>query len=98
MESNQIILEPIITEKAIKARQLGQYWFWVNRLAKKNQIKQAFLTLFGHRPVELRTVVLKGKQKYVRGTRRLVQRVTRKKAIIVLKSGVKIDLLKIEKK
>ncbi|MFH1561579.1 MAG: 50S ribosomal protein L23 [Patescibacteria group bacterium] len=98
MESNQIILKPIVTEKATVARQLNQYWFWVNRLAKKNQIKQALIDSFGHRPVSLRTITLKGKQKYVRGTRRLVQGVSRKKAIAVFAPGVKLDILKVKKK
>jgi large subunit ribosomal protein L23 len=99
MEAKDIILKPLITEKA--SGQIGgqnRYSFKVNRLANKNQIKRAIGEIFGVKVKSVKTVIIKGK------TRKTVRRGKKiflpawKKALIELKEGEKIALFETETK
>jgi len=98
MDSYQIILGPVLTEKAFKDQENNCYHFWVHPKATKNQIRVAITQLFGVKPVAIRTILLKGKRKRIWRQNRLIQKPTRKKAIIQLEEGKKIDLMVLEKK
>lgn len=91
----QIIRRPIITEKAMKLGEKGQYVFEVDPVANKIEIKKAIEHMFEVNILSVRTVRVKGKNK-VRMTRRGLQRgktVLRKKAYITLQAGQTIDLV-----
>lgn len=63
LEPYQIVLRPIVTEKGYaKAEHENIYFFEVNRLANKIQIKEAVETLFDVKVVEVRTQNHKGKR------------------------------------
>ena len=90
-----VIKRPIITEKAMKLQELGQYVFEVHPKANKLQIKQAIQEMFEVEVKSVRTARIKGKNKmritrsgYMRGSTPL-----KKKAFVTLKEGQEIDLV-----
>ncbi len=63
LEPYQIILRPLVTEKGYAlAERDNIYFFEVNKLANKNQIKEAVEALFEVKVVEVRTQNRKGKK------------------------------------
>ena len=90
-----IIKRPIITEKAMKLGEKGQYVFEVFPDANKIQIKKAIENMFEVNVVSVRTLNVKGKNK-MRMTRRGIMRgktALKKKAYITLKQGQTIELV-----
>lgn len=99
MIQNIIVLKPIITEKAIAGQQtLDKYAFWVDCQATKKQIEASFKTVFGIKPLSINTVILKGQLKTDWKTRKSSLKSDRKKAIITVPKGTKIELLKLNTK
>ena len=94
-----IVLKPIITEKSLAAQQTqDKYAFWTPVTATKNQIRTSFKTVFGISPLSVKTIILKGKTKTNWKTRHLIKKPNRKKAIIAVPKGTKIELLKLKTK
>jgi len=85
-----IILSPIITEKATAASERNQVMFRVARTATKPQIKEAVEKLFDVKVKSVNTLVRKGKIKAFRGSRGEQSDV--KKAIVTLEEGHRIDV------
>ena len=86
----QLIVAPVITEKATVLNETGQVTFKVTLDATKPEIKAAVEGLFGVNVTAVNTVVVKGKAKRFRG--RPGQRSDWKKAIVSLAEGQSIDL------
>lgn len=87
-----VIISPIITEKAMKASEGGKYSFLVDRSASKTSIKLAVASLFNVKVVNVQTSILKGRTKRF-GARRLeIAQPVVKKAIVELKKGEKISM------
>ena len=86
----QILLSPVITEKATMMGEQGQYVFRVLQDATKPEIKAAVEGLFGVQVRAVNTLVVKGKAKRFRG--RPGQRSDWKKAMVRLAEGQTIDL------
>ncbi|HOR01858.1 MAG TPA: 50S ribosomal protein L23 [Candidatus Woesebacteria bacterium] len=94
-----IDLKPIVTEKALSAQQTqDKYAFWVSPSATKTQIEVAFKSVFNITPLSINTVTLKGKTKTNWQTRAYIKKSDRKKAIISVPKGTKIELLKLNTK
>jgi large subunit ribosomal protein L23 len=90
-----VLKKPVITEKATKVGQQGQYVFEVDPNANKLQIKAAIKQMFDVDVQDVRTVRTKGKVKR-RMTRRGLQvgrTNLRKKAYVTLKPGQTIDIV-----
>ena len=85
-----LILSPIITEKATNASERNQVMFKVARTATKPQIKEAVEKLFDVKVKSVNTLVRKGKHKAFRG--RLGEQSDVKKAIVTLEEGHRIDV------
>jgi large subunit ribosomal protein L23 len=85
-----IILSPVITEKATLASERSQVMFKVARNATKPQIKEAVEKLFDVKVKSVNTLVRKGKHKAFRG--RMGQQSDVKKAIVTLEEGHRIDV------
>ena len=85
-----LILSPIITEKATNSSERNQVLFRVARNATKPQIKEAVEKLFDVKVKAVNTLVRKGKNKAFRG--RLGQQSNVKKAIVTLEEGHRIDV------
>jgi large subunit ribosomal protein L23 len=62
----QILIEPILTEKANALREEGKYVFKVSPSATKIQIKEAVRRLFNVHPISCTVMVVGGKPKRVR--------------------------------
>jgi large subunit ribosomal protein L23 len=85
-----IIISPVITEKATMASEANQVVFKVKRDATKPQIKAAVEQLFNVKVTGVNTLLRKGKTKIFRGVRGVQQDV--KKAIVTLADGERIDV------
>jgi large subunit ribosomal protein L23 len=85
-----VILAPVITEKASAASEVNQVVFKVRRDATKPEIKAAIEKLFGVKVLSVNTLTRKGKTKHFKGIKGRQQDV--KKAIVKLAEGDKIDV------
>ena len=85
-----VILSPVITEKATMGSEHNKVTFKVARNATKPQIKEAVERLFDVKVKSVNTMVRKGKKKAFRG--RLGQQSDVKKAIVTLEEGHRIDV------
>ena len=85
-----LIVAPVITEKATIASESNQFVFKVRRDATKPQIKAAIEKLFDVKVTAVNTLLRKGKSKIFRGMRGKQQDV--KKAVVTLADGYRIDV------
>ena len=85
-----VILSPVITEKATLASDKNHVMFKVARTATKPQIKEAVEKLFDVKVKTVNTLVRKGKVKAFKGTVGTQSPV--KRAIVTLEEGHTIDV------
>ena len=85
-----VIVSPVITEKATALSDQNKVVFKVRPDATKPQIKEAVERLFDVKVKSVNTLVTKGKVKMFRGTRG--QRSDVKKAVVTLAEGQTIDV------
>jgi large subunit ribosomal protein L23 len=89
-EHYDVIVKPVITEKATLASEHGAVVFRVAPGATKPEIKEAVEVLFGVKVKAVNTTITKGKQKKFRG--RPGVRSDVKKAYVTLEEGNTIDV------
>jgi large subunit ribosomal protein L23 len=85
-----VILSPVITEKATAASDYNQVVFKVAKTATKPQIKAAVEQLFDVKVEAVNTLIRKGKAKTFRGFKG--RQADLKKAVVTLAAGHKIDV------
>ena len=85
-----VIVAPIVTEKATFASEYNKVVFKVRKDATKTQIKAAVERLFDVKVTGVNTLLRKGKRKVFRGMRG--QQADVKKAVVTLAEGDKIDI------
>ncbi|MEI7606193.1 MAG: 50S ribosomal protein L23 [Rhodospirillaceae bacterium] len=85
-----VILAPVITEKATNITGNHQYTFKVPLDATKPEIKKAVEGLFSVTVTAVNTIVAKGKTKRFRGM--IGRRSDTKKAMVTLVAGQRIDV------
>ena len=85
-----VILAPVITEKATTASERNQVIFRVARGATKPQIKEAVEKLFNVKVKRVNTLIRKGKTRTFRGVHGELSDV--KNAIVTLEEGHRIDV------
>ena len=85
-----VIVSPIITEKATMVSENNQVVFRVAPKATKPEIKAAVEALFGVKVTAINTLVRKGKAKRFKG--RVGRQSDIKKAIVTLAAGQSIDV------
>ncbi len=92
-----ILKRPIITEKSMQlANERNTYTFEVDRLANKQQLKEAIEELYGVTVLRVNTTTRNTSVKKT-GKRRLAKKVAQvKKAMITLKEGDSIELFDIQ--
>ena len=90
MDSRQVIIEPVVSEKSYALMADGKYTFRVDDRAHKTQIRNAVESIFDVGVVEVRTIKVRSKPK----RRGLHSGSTRswKKAIVQLAPGDRIEL------
>lgn len=99
MRQTDLLLRPIITEKSlVLVKDKNTYSFEVNKAANKNQIKAVVEEEFSVKVIDLKTAILSEKTKRQKGSRNKLTRIpAKKKAMIKLKEGDKIDLFELSK-
>lgn len=85
-----VIVSPVITEKATMASSNNQVVFEISMTATKPQVKEAVEGLFGVKVKAVNTLRQKGKMKRFRGFKG--KRKDTKKAIVTLEEGHSIDV------
>ena len=85
-----VLIRPVITEKALRLMEENKYTFFVNTDANKIEIKNAVQKQFDVDVDKVTTVKVRGKQR--RQGRFVGRTPDRKKAIVKLKAGSKIEL------
>lgn len=90
MNYEDILIEPVLTEKANKLREQNKYTFKVLPSADKIQIKEAVHRLFNVKVLSCNVMNVRGKEKRVRG--KLGKTAAWKKAIVKLAPGETIKV------
>ena len=90
IQYEDILIEPVLSEKANLLREEGKYVFKVAMSANKLQIKEAVRKLFNVNPISCTTMVVGGKPKRLRYRKGYTS--TWKKAIVRLPKDEKISL------
>jgi len=88
--AHRVLVKPVITEKATQLQAKGVYSFYVYPKANKIEIKKAIKEVFNVMPEKVRTIKVPGKS--VRYGRQMGRTKKRKKALVFLKQGDKIEL------
>jgi large subunit ribosomal protein L23 len=93
MESSEVLIRPIITEKSNEQMALGKYTFRVALTATKPQIKKAVEEIFKVNVVSVHTMRVHGKQRR-QGVMSIARGYTSdwKKAVVQLRPGQSIQL------
>lgn len=93
----EVIKKPLITEKSLRlAKEKNEYTFEVARRASKGAIKGAVEDDYGVSVLAVRTLTLASKPKRAWGVRKTFETSPRKKVIVKLKEGDKIEGFEIE--
>ena len=89
MNYSDILIEPVVTEKANALREQNKYVFIVKPTATKTEVKEAVAKLFNVKVVSCTTINVMGKQKRLRGKPGFTS--SYKKAIVRLAAGETIQ-------
>lgn len=95
---HNVIVKPVISEKSMKDAEKSTFTFVVRKNATKKEIKAAVEKLFSVNVVSVATAIVKGKTKRVGVRRNEVVKSPMKKAMVVLKSGQKIEAFELGSK
>ncbi len=89
-----VLIRPVITEKSTMLRENNQYVFEVAMDANKIEIKKEIESRFNVKVKKVRTMIVKGKRKFMLTRRGRFEGKRRdwKKAIVILEPGYKIDI------
>jgi large subunit ribosomal protein L23 len=91
MKINNIIIEPVLTEKATGLVKENVYMFEVSSKANKHQVKEALQKLYKVKVGQVRIMVRKGKSRRL-GRRMTATRLADKKFAFVKLTEGKLDL------
>ena len=90
MNYEQILIEPVLSEKVNLLREEGKYVFKVDPRANKTQIKEAVAKLYNVHPVSCNVIRVGGKPKKLRSRPGYTS--SYKKAIVKLSKDEKISI------
>lgn len=96
MDQASILVRPVITEKSMDEAGRGRFTFIVAKAATKPEIKQAVEGRFKVKVVSVQTLIIKGKQARVGKKRVSIILSPRKKAIVKLLEGQRIDMFEVQ--
>ena len=88
--ADEIVIKPVVSERSMEMMEENKYTFFVDRRANKVQIKKAVEELFEVDVENVRTMKVPGKRK--RLGKYFGRTPERKKAIVTLKEGQKIEI------
>ncbi|AHC14299.1 50S ribosomal protein L23 [Salinispira pacifica] len=90
MRADEVILEPLLTEKSNGLREQNKYSFVVSPRANKIEVMKAVEALFDVKPQGCNIVSVKGKPRRVRFA--VGKTASWKKAVVTLKAGDTISI------
>ena len=85
-----VLIAPVVTEKATTASEYNKVVFKVARTATKPQIKEAVEKLFDVKVTKVNTLIRKGKIRIFKGRPGELQ--STKRAVVTLEEGHRIDV------
>jgi large subunit ribosomal protein L23 len=88
-DARDVLIKPAVSEKTVGLVDQNKYTYWVCTAANKIEIKHAVELMFKVKVAEVRTMTVKGKEKKVGRFVGMTPR--RKKAIVTLRDGYKIE-------
>ncbi len=88
---HEIIIKPIVSERSMTLMEQNKYTFIVDNKANKVEIANAIEKIFDVKVVRVNTLKVRGKQR--RMGRFVGKTPDRKKAIVTLKEGNKIEII-----
>lgn len=88
-DARDVLKRPVISEKSVGLVEENKYSFWVDTAANKIEIKAAVEKMFKVKVVDVRTMNVEGKMKRV--GKYTGKKADRKKAIVTLKAGDRIE-------
>jgi large subunit ribosomal protein L23 len=91
---NEVLMRPVITEKSMIEANQGRYTFEVAPGANKHEVKDAVERAFKVNVLQVRVMRVPGKMRRV--GRKIGQRPDRRKAIVKLAEGQKIERFFVE--
>ena len=94
MKLYDIILKPVITEKATAAEKSGKYQFFVHKGVTKIDIRRAFEKLYGVPVKKVNVMVTAEKTKIGKTRKQISKKASFKKIIVTTKSKKTIDVNK----
>ena len=86
-DPRDIIIAPVVSEKAYDLMEMGVYTFMVAPGASKPEIRDAVEAIWGVEVLKVNTLNRKGKSTRVRGTNRRGSKPDSKRAIVTLAAG-----------
>lgn len=91
----QIVIKPVITEKSLSLASRGWYTFAVVEGSRKREIAMAIGDIYGVTVVDIRTLIMHGKERKSGKRMKKIHRNDWKKALVRLKVGQKIDAFEV---
>jgi len=88
-DARDVLIRPVVSEKSVGLVEDNKYTFWVSTEANKIEIKFAVEKMFKVKVDNVKTITVKGKEKRVGRYSGFTP--DRKKAIVTLKPGNKIE-------
>lgn len=92
MDSRQVVIKPVVSEKSYGLLDRGVYTFEVHPDANKIEIRHAVEAIFGVTVARVNTLNRNGKRKRNRRAMTFGKRPDTKRAIVTLKGDDRIDL------
>ena len=87
---SKVLIEPVITEKSTVLSGNNKYTFYVHKEATKSNIKKVFEQIFpGRKVLSVQTLSQRGHKRRTKGG--FTSPKDKKKAVITIKSGAKIE-------
>ncbi len=94
MKTFDIILKPVITEKATDQEKKGKYSVIVRKDATKIDVKEAFRALYGVKVLKINVMRTASKTRMGRGKNPVMKKHEFKKVIVTLDTKKPLDLTK----
>lgn len=82
-----VVIRPVVTEKSVSMNEIGCYVFFVHKDATKENIKNAFLNVYGREVSSVRVITTPKKFKLIGRGNEKVKRKSRKKVFVSFKTS-----------
>lgn len=94
MKTFDVLIKPVITEKATSDEKEGKYQFFVRKDATKIDIKNAFQKIYGTQAIKVNVMVTAEKKRLGKNRQEMTKKHSLKKVIVTTKGRKAIDVMK----